>query len=302
MSIATSNRVWTLSPQSGSALIVLLALADRSDDDGYCWPGMEDIATRARIDKRQAQRIIAKIEEDGELYVDRSYGRGRTSQYIVATGQEAAQITNTLVRRFEMDTAAAIIATNHLVNRREKKGDIHAQKVTPTPPFTEPIKGDIHAQKVTLKGDIHAQKVTWEAEKGDIHTTPIVINQQDQEDIYSSSPIDDSLHAENAEESAAPGHTPADIRRIEPAEIWQMALKDLALSMPAPTYEQWLRDTNGLSHQDGEFVIGVPHAYAREWLQNRLRPQIKHVLSRITQRNTDVTFAVRPRPTNGDHP
>lgn len=81
-----------------------------------------------------------------------------------------------------------------------------------------------------------------------------------------------------------------------PADVWQMALNDLALSMPAPTYETWVRDTSVLGYEDGEFVIGVPHAYARDWLQNRLRPQIKRILSRLLQRSTEVTFRVRPRP------
>ncbi|MCL4835664.1 MAG: chromosomal replication initiator protein DnaA [Caldilineaceae bacterium] len=79
-------------------------------------------------------------------------------------------------------------------------------------------------------------------------------------------------------------------------EVWQMALTDLALSMPGPTYETWVRDTSVMGYEDGEFVIGVPHAYARDWLQNRLRPQIKRILSRLLQRSVEVTFRVRPRP------
>ena len=82
-----------------------------------------------------------------------------------------------------------------------------------------------------------------------------------------------------------------------------MALNDLALTMPAPTFETWLRDTDVLGYEDGEFVIGVPHAYAREWLQNRIHPQVKRILSRLTQHSTEVTFQVRERPNrNGDQP
>ena len=83
---------------------------------------------------------------------------------------------------------------------------------------------------------------------------------------------------------------------VSAVNIWQMALNDLALSMPAPTYETWVRDTDVLRYADGEFVIGVPTAYARDWLSNRLRPQIKRIVSRLLQRSTEVTFAVRPRP------
>ena len=79
-------------------------------------------------------------------------------------------------------------------------------------------------------------------------------------------------------------------------ELWQIALDELALSMSAPTFETWVRDTSVMGYQDGEFVIGVPHAYARDWLKQRLRPQIKRILGRLCQRSVEVTFAVRPRP------
>lgn len=84
--------------------------------------------------------------------------------------------------------------------------------------------------------------------------------------------------------------------RRSAGDIWQMALSELAMTMPTPTYETWVRDTSVLAYEDGEFVVGVPHAYARDWLQNRLRPQIKRTLSRLLQRSVEVTFRVRPRP------
>lgn len=166
------KRVWEESAQSGSGLLVLLSMADRADDDGYCWPGMEDIAARARVDKRQAQRIVKAVEEAGELYVERSRGRGRTSQYIVATGQQVDQIANTLVRRFEMDATLAVKEAAEMLRRQaEIKGDIQGQKVTYIPPFDESEKGDIQG----LKGDIQREKVTSSARKGDIPTTPTII-------------------------------------------------------------------------------------------------------------------------------
>ncbi len=91
------------------------------------------------------------------------------------------------------------------------------------------------------------------------------------------------------------GNSQTDSQR-RAVEVWQMALNELALSMPAPTFETWVRDTSVMGYEDGEFVIGVPHAYARDWLQNRLRPQIKRILGRLLQRSVEVTFRVRPRP------
>ncbi len=83
-----------------------------------------------------------------------------------------------------------------------------------------------------------------------------------------------------------------------PADIWDDVLTELALSMPAPTFETWVRDTNVLDFADGEFVIGVPHAYARDWLGSRLAPQIKRILSRLCGRSVQVEFRVRERAIN----
>ncbi len=82
---------------------------------------------------------------------------------------------------------------------------------------------------------------------------------------------------------------------FQPAEIWRQALSELALQMPSPTYETWVRDTTVLAYEDGEFIVGAPHAYARDWLQHRLRGTIKRILSRLMQRTVDVRFRVRPR-------
>jgi chromosomal replication initiator protein len=65
--------------------------------------------------------------------------------------------------------------------------------------------------------------------------------------------------------------------------------------MPVSTYETWVKDTTGLSYADGQFIIGVPNAYARDWLSNRLRSNINRVLNRLTNRTVEIVFQVRER-------
>jgi len=90
----------------------------------------------------------------------------------------------------------------------------------------------------------------------------------------------------------APAPVPADDRA---GQLWQEALDELALSMSRSTFETWLQGTQAQSYTDGVFVIGVPDAYVRDWLHNRLRPQVKRILGRLCQRSVEVTFAVRER-------
>ena len=82
---------------------------------------------------------------------------------------------------------------------------------------------------------------------------------------------------------------------LDPVDVWQKTLHELALQLPETTFETWVRDTSLIEYGDGEFVIGAPHAYARDWLQNRLREKIKRILNQLTRRSVQVNFEVRPQ-------
>ena len=82
---------------------------------------------------------------------------------------------------------------------------------------------------------------------------------------------------------------------VDPHAIWQMLLGELALQMPSATFNTWVRDTWVLGYEDGEFIIGLPNAYARDWLENRLRNKIKRALSSLIHRSVQVHFRVCPR-------
>lgn len=84
-------------------------------------------------------------------------------------------------------------------------------------------------------------------------------------------------------------------KEFDPHAIWQMLLSELALQMPSATYSTWVRDTWVIAYEDGEFIIGLPNAYARDWLENRLRHKIKRVLSALIHRSVQVQFRVCPR-------
>jgi chromosomal replication initiator protein len=83
---------------------------------------------------------------------------------------------------------------------------------------------------------------------------------------------------------------------FDPHAIWRMVLSELALQMPSSTYDTWVRDTVVIGYEDGEFIIGMPNAYARDWLENRLRHTIKRTLSSIMHRAVQIQFRVRSRP------
>lgn len=83
---------------------------------------------------------------------------------------------------------------------------------------------------------------------------------------------------------------------IDPHAIWQMLLSEFALQMPSATFNTWVRDTWVIAYEDGEFIIGLPNAYARDWLENRLRNKIKRALGSLIHRSVQVQFRICPRP------
>jgi hypothetical protein len=75
MSIKVMSSVWENSKQKGNPLLVLLSLADHSNDRGECFPSYNTIARKARITKRSAMRIIKQLEEAGELEITRRHSQ-----------------------------------------------------------------------------------------------------------------------------------------------------------------------------------------------------------------------------------
>jgi hypothetical protein len=61
----------------GSELLALLALADWSDDEGRCWPSMENIARKIRLSEKQARRIVHALIEAGLVEVIGHHQGGR---------------------------------------------------------------------------------------------------------------------------------------------------------------------------------------------------------------------------------
>ncbi|MBB2767295.1 UNVERIFIED_ORG: hypothetical protein GGD60_004190 [Rhizobium esperanzae] len=66
MSIAVMNTVWENGPDDRTEFMVLLALADWSDDKGNSWPGIEALAKKSRCSVRTAQITLNRLKDHGE--------------------------------------------------------------------------------------------------------------------------------------------------------------------------------------------------------------------------------------------
>ncbi len=82
--------VWRHSQQKGSALLLLLALADYADERGVSYPSIGTLARKTRMTERNIQKLLRQIEGDGDLVIEDNAGPNGANRYrlIIPQGGE----------------------------------------------------------------------------------------------------------------------------------------------------------------------------------------------------------------------
>jgi len=83
---------------------------------------------------------------------------------------------------------------------------------------------------------------------------------------------------------------------MEGKQAWQAALGQLQLEMPKAAFDTWVRDAELISVSDNIFQVGVHNAYARDWLDSRLKSTITKLLAGTLNRQIDIDFVVNNSP------
>lgn len=73
--------------------------------------------------------------------------------------------------------------------------------------------------------------------------------------------------------------------------------------MPRATFDTWLKGTRAIAYEpfdkaqdkDGLLVIGTQNAFAKDWLENRLKGKIKQTVAGILGRSVELRFRVHAR-------
>jgi chromosomal replication initiator protein len=75
-------------------------------------------------------------------------------------------------------------------------------------------------------------------------------------------------------------------------QAWQSVLSQLQLEMPKASFDTWVASTHPLSYEHGAMTVGVPNAYARDWLESRLASTVSRLLVGVLNSNVAVSFVV----------
>ncbi|MGQ9903806.1 MAG: chromosomal replication initiator protein DnaA [Anaerolineae bacterium] len=79
---------------------------------------------------------------------------------------------------------------------------------------------------------------------------------------------------------------------MRPEEAWKSALGEIEINVGRGSYITWIKSARLVTYEDGQFVIGVPNGYIKEWMEHRMLNQFKRMLAERMGRSVDVTFVL----------
>lgn len=147
MSIPAYEKAWETKCPPVSKL-VLLALADRADKSGFCWPSINDIKTRTGLAKRSVLNHVAILETRGVLRVYREHRKSNRYRIMgivsnVAGAPRAPKVVH------GVHQGGASRAPQSSVNRKlNHQGSLPVKKVD----FSESVDRQARSAKEILAG------------------------------------------------------------------------------------------------------------------------------------------------------
>ena len=91
MSIDVMTRVWANSKQKGSALLLMVSIADYANEKGVAYPSIETLARKVRMSERNVQLLLRRLEEAGELDIKASAGPSGCNLYRIILDEDNAR-------------------------------------------------------------------------------------------------------------------------------------------------------------------------------------------------------------------
>lgn len=79
--------------------------------------------------------------------------------------------------------------------------------------------------------------------------------------------------------------------------IWDDILEYVRDKIPEVEFRTWFKQVRPLGIENGVFMIGVPHSFARDWLKNHYSPVLEHALKDLGAASPRVGFQVVSFPT-----
>ena len=89
-----------------------------------------------------------------------------------------------------------------------------------------------------------------------------------------------------------------DAERPRAFDVWQSVLGRLQAVLPRPTFETWLKDTDGVRWEGNTLIVGVRTPFQAAWLERRMYTAIQQTVEKVTGVPADISFRLPDSPWN----
>jgi chromosomal replication initiator protein len=83
------------------------------------------------------------------------------------------------------------------------------------------------------------------------------------------------------------------MKELSAKEAWRAVLGEMELQLPKPTFDTWLKQTEGVEYDDARFVVEVLTPFKIAWLERRMYQPIQKCVEKVTGRLLDIQFQVK---------
>lgn len=81
-------------------------------------------------------------------------------------------------------------------------------------------------------------------------------------------------------------------RTMNAKDAWLATMGQLQTQLNRATYDTWLRHADLFSCEDGRFVVSVPNAFTKDWIERNIFTSISTTLARLYRRPTELQIIV----------
>ncbi len=120
MSVKKQAEIWKRSKEKGSALLLLLGIADFADDDGVAFPAVKTLADKIRMSERNTRYMLKRLQKSGELTIETGAGPRGCNLFRVAN--LAGQTLQGGCKPASLPPAIAIAAEPSKNHQQEEQG------------------------------------------------------------------------------------------------------------------------------------------------------------------------------------
>lgn len=134
------SQAWQTDCKTHTQKLVLLALADNANDEGYCWPSITRLAGKCDLSRKGVMSCIQQLDLLGFIQIERTDGKQNhywvlTDRKLVTRGDQSLPVTShpglpVLVTPMH-PSASTIYTLNHHKNRKRGK------KLADAPPSSQ---------------------------------------------------------------------------------------------------------------------------------------------------------------------